>query len=229
MLGAMLGGFAEASDAQGCLADAQQQSVAVKDREQRLAEPFVELADTPAAHFDVIDFLQVVASRSVELLDVAAVGVLLADHSGALVTVAASDERARLLELFEIQNDERPCRDRYQLRAAVINVEPVRRAETLAAVRPAGDQCRVRLGQRAAVAGPQPGDRVELMRWPRAAGRSRPLAAARLPGPEPGAGDLRQGARWGSRSVVNLLARGLDPASLGCWFALSSFRRKRQT
>ncbi len=97
--------------------------MAVIDREQRLAETFVELADTLVADFDVIDFLQTLASRCVELLDVAAAGLVLADHSGSLVTVAASDERARLLELFEVQNDEGPCRDCYRLGTAVVNVD----------------------------------------------------------------------------------------------------------
>jgi len=93
------------------------------DREQRLAETFVELADTLTDDFDVIDFLQVLAARCVELLDVAAAGIMLADQGGSLMTVAASDERARLLELFEIQNDEGPCRDCYRLGAAVVNVD----------------------------------------------------------------------------------------------------------
>jgi hypothetical protein len=97
--------------------------MAAMDREQRLAETFVELADTLVADFDVIDFLEVVAARCVELLDVAAAGLVLADQSGSLVTVAASDERARLLELFEAKNDEGPCRDCYRLRTAVVNVE----------------------------------------------------------------------------------------------------------
>jgi len=97
--------------------------VAVFQREQRLAEIFVELADTLVDDFDVIDFLQIVATRCVELLDVAAAGLVLADLSGSLVTVAASDEQARLLELFEIQNDEGPCRDCYQRRMAVVNVD----------------------------------------------------------------------------------------------------------
>jgi serine/threonine protein kinase HipA of HipAB toxin-antitoxin module len=92
------------------------------DRERRLAETFVELADTLIDDFDVIDFLQVLAARCVELLDVAAAGIMLADQGGSLMTVAASDERARLLELFEIQNDEGPCRDCYRLGAAVANV-----------------------------------------------------------------------------------------------------------
>jgi hypothetical protein len=93
------------------------------DREQRLAEIFVELADTLVDDFDVIDFLQVLAARSVELLDVAAAGIMLADQAGLLMTVAASDERARLLELFEIQTDEGPCRDCYRLGAPVVNVD----------------------------------------------------------------------------------------------------------
>ncbi len=92
-------------------------------REQRLADTFVELADTLIDDFDVIDFLQVLATRCVELLEVAAAGIMLADQAGSLMTVAASDERARLLELFEIQSDEGPCRDCYRLGAAVVNVD----------------------------------------------------------------------------------------------------------
>jgi hypothetical protein len=93
------------------------------DREQRLAETFVQLADTLIDDFDVIDFLQVLAARCVELLNVAAAGIMLAGQGGLLMTVAASDERARLLELFEIQNDEGPCRDCYRLGTAVVNVD----------------------------------------------------------------------------------------------------------
>ncbi len=93
------------------------------DREQRLAETFVELADTLTDDFDIIDFLHVLAARCVELLEVGAAGLLLADQDGSLVTVAASDERSRLLELFEAQNDEGPCRDCYRLGAAVVNVD----------------------------------------------------------------------------------------------------------
>jgi hypothetical protein len=93
------------------------------NREQRLADTFVELADTLIDEFDVIDFLQVLAVRCVELLEVAAAGIMLADQAGSLMTVAASDERARLLELFEVQSDEGPCRDCYRLGAAVVNVD----------------------------------------------------------------------------------------------------------
>src|ERR1700727_1645219 len=76
---------------------------------QLLSATFVELTDTMVADFDVIDFLHVLTSRSAELLDVSAAGLLLADPRGELRVVAASSEAARLLELFQLQNDEGPC------------------------------------------------------------------------------------------------------------------------
>jgi transcriptional regulator with GAF, ATPase, and Fis domain len=76
-----------------------------------LSETFVELTDTMVAGFDVIDFLHVLTDRSVKLLDVSAAGLLLADPRGQLRVVAASSEAARLLELFQLQNDQGPCLD----------------------------------------------------------------------------------------------------------------------
>ena len=74
-----------------------------------LSATFVELTDTMVADFDVIDFMHVLTDRSVQLLDVAAAGLLLADPRGELRVVAASSQAARLLELFQLQNDEGPC------------------------------------------------------------------------------------------------------------------------
>src|ERR1700736_2569051 len=76
-----------------------------------LSDTFVELTDTMVAGFDVIDFLHVLTDRSVQLLDVSAAGLLLADPRGELRVVAASSEAARLLELFQLQNDQGPCLD----------------------------------------------------------------------------------------------------------------------
>src|SRR6266581_2176564 len=78
---------------------------------QLLSEAFVELTDTMVADFDVIDFLHVLTDRSVQLLDVSAAGLLLADPRGELRVVATSSEAARLLELFQLQNDQGPCLD----------------------------------------------------------------------------------------------------------------------
>ncbi|HEY0804142.1 MAG TPA: transcriptional regulator, partial [Pseudonocardiaceae bacterium] len=59
---------------------------------ERLVETFVELADTLIDDFDVIDFLHVLVDRSVELLDIDAAGLLLADQHGQLQVIASSNE-----------------------------------------------------------------------------------------------------------------------------------------
>jgi transcriptional regulator with GAF, ATPase, and Fis domain len=74
-----------------------------------LSDTFVELADTMVADFDVIDFLHLLTSRSVALLEVSAAGVMLVDPRGELRVAAASTEAAGLIELFQIQNDQGPC------------------------------------------------------------------------------------------------------------------------
>lgn len=76
-----------------------------------VADVFVELADTLVDDFDMMDFLHVLTERSVQLLGVVAAGLLLADEQGTLQVVAASSERTRLLELFQLQTDEGPCVD----------------------------------------------------------------------------------------------------------------------
>jgi transcriptional regulator with GAF, ATPase, and Fis domain len=88
--------------------------------DERLAQVFVELADTLVAGFDLMEFLHALTERCVELLEVDAVGLLLADSGGTLRLVAASTEQARVVELFQIQNDEGPCLDCYRTGQAVI-------------------------------------------------------------------------------------------------------------
>jgi hypothetical protein len=61
--------------------------------------------------FDAIELLQLLTGQSVELLGADAAGVMLADGGGKLRPAAASSERARLLELPKIQNDESLCLD----------------------------------------------------------------------------------------------------------------------
>jgi GAF domain-containing protein len=79
--------------------------------ERLLAQTFVELADTLVADFDIVDFLHTLADRCAELFEAAEAGVMLADQRGGLRVVASSSERARLLELFELQNEQGPCPD----------------------------------------------------------------------------------------------------------------------
>jgi transcriptional regulator with GAF, ATPase, and Fis domain len=90
---------------------------------QRLAEVFVEAADTLVDDFDVIEFLQMVALRTSELVVASAVGLLLDDGRGRLQFMAASDEATRLLELFQIQHNEGPCLDAFTTGAPVVNAD----------------------------------------------------------------------------------------------------------
>lgn len=90
---------------------------------ERIAEVFVEVADTLVGDFDLVEFLQMVTRRTSEVVDVAAVGLLMADHQGQLQFMAASDERAHLLELLQVQAHEGPCQDCYRDRKPVMNAD----------------------------------------------------------------------------------------------------------
>ncbi|MFF7447662.1 MULTISPECIES: GAF domain-containing protein [unclassified Streptomyces] len=95
-------------------------------REQRLTEVFVEVTDSLVEDFDVIELLQRLSARCVELLDVSAAGILLADVHGELQVIAASDEHTRLLELFALQHDQGPCVECYRSGTARTNIDLTR-------------------------------------------------------------------------------------------------------
>jgi GAF domain-containing protein len=85
----------------------------------KLSQTFVELADSLVAEFDVFDLLHVLVERCVELLGVSAAGLLLADEQDRLRVAASSSERARLLDLYQLQNDEGPCLECYRTGRAI--------------------------------------------------------------------------------------------------------------
>jgi hypothetical protein len=85
-----------------------------QERERLLAAVFVELADTLVTGFDVADFLHGLADRCVQLLGVDAAGLMLADQRGSLAVMASSSEQSRLVELFQLQNDQGPCLECYR-------------------------------------------------------------------------------------------------------------------
>jgi GAF domain-containing protein len=93
-----------------------------KGRDVRLAELFVRLADSLVTEFDVIELLDELVASCVELLDASAAGLMLADQRGQLRVMAASTEQARLLELFEIQNEDGPCLDCYRTSRPLIAI-----------------------------------------------------------------------------------------------------------
>jgi len=82
-------------------------------REDRIVATFVELADTMIDNFDVVEFLHRLVERSVELLDCAEVGLLLANATGRLQVMASSSERSEALELLQSQHEEGPCFECY--------------------------------------------------------------------------------------------------------------------
>jgi GAF domain-containing protein len=90
---------------------------------ERLAEVFVEIADTLVDDFDLIEFLRTVTARAAELVNVSAVGLLLADTHGQLQFMAASDEETKLLELFQLQHHEGPCLDAFLSSTPVVNAD----------------------------------------------------------------------------------------------------------
>lgn len=92
-------------------------------REQRLAEVFVELADTLVEEFDVVDLLQILTERCVELVDTDAAGLMLDDQRGDLRLIAHTHESARLLELFELQQQEGPCLDCFATGQVIANID----------------------------------------------------------------------------------------------------------
>ncbi|WP_203784576.1 GAF and ANTAR domain-containing protein, partial [Asanoa ferruginea] len=61
--------------------------------------------------------------RTAEIASAGVVGLVLADRNGHLHFMAASREDARMLELFQLQNDEGPCLDAFRTGTAVINTD----------------------------------------------------------------------------------------------------------
>jgi GAF domain-containing protein len=90
-------------------------------KEALLAQTFVDLVDTLVDDFDVVDLLTLVADRCVEVLDIAAAGLMLVAPEGDLRVVAFSSEAVRVVELFELQAEEGPCLDSYRTGLPIVN------------------------------------------------------------------------------------------------------------
>src|SRR3984957_9256308 len=101
----------------GCNLDPDGQAVMKEigmPRESLLAQTLVELADSLVDDFDVVELLTLLTDRCVEVLSVAAAGVMLGAAEGDLGVIASSNEATRVLDLFEPQCQEGPCLDCYR-------------------------------------------------------------------------------------------------------------------
>jgi len=90
-------------------------------KEALLAQTFVDLVDTLVDDFDVVELLTLVADRCVDVLDIAAAGLMLVAPEGDLRVVAFSSEAVRVVELFELQAEEGPCLDAFRSGSAIVN------------------------------------------------------------------------------------------------------------
>jgi signal transduction histidine kinase len=79
------------------------------------------LADSLVEDYDTADLLDRLTDACVRLLDVTAAGVLLNDQQGRLTVVASSSEETRLLEIFQLQNDQGPCLECVRTGTAVVS------------------------------------------------------------------------------------------------------------
>jgi GAF domain-containing protein len=81
----------------------------------------VELADNLVDDFDIVELLTTLSDRCVDVLDIAAAGIMLATPGGQLQAVTSSDEAMRVVELFELQSAEGPCLDCFRSGQPVVN------------------------------------------------------------------------------------------------------------
>lgn len=97
-----------------------------EDREGAVIAAFVSLAENLVGDFDVVDLLSSLTVHCADVLDIASAGLLLADGRGVLHVLAASSERTRSLELFQLQREEGPCLDSFRT-GSPIGVEDLNR------------------------------------------------------------------------------------------------------
>src|SRR3954447_21248004 len=82
--------------------------------ETELAAAFVELAGAVGRGRCLDEFLHLLSCRTIELLEVDAAGVMLADENDRLRAIAASSEDTHHLEVFALQHQEGVCLDVYR-------------------------------------------------------------------------------------------------------------------
>jgi hypothetical protein len=89
-----------------------------REREQAIARAFVRAVGSRGR--DAVETFDDLVTDCVDLFDLAAAGVMLADQRGGLRVLASSSEALHTLELFEVQAGEGPCLDCYRSGSPVV-------------------------------------------------------------------------------------------------------------
>ena len=96
---------------------------------ERLSFVFADVSDTLVSDFDLVAFLHDLTIHAASVSGAVSVGLLLTDQYGFLHYMASSNENARLLELFQLQNEEGPCLDCFRSGSPVVNSDLGRAAD----------------------------------------------------------------------------------------------------
>ncbi len=83
----------------------------------------IELADTTTTGFDLVNMSDRLVGACVEVLGVAAAGIMLADQRQSLRVFASSNEETRILELLELQNNDGPCLEAFNTGVSIDGVD----------------------------------------------------------------------------------------------------------
>lgn len=78
-------------------------------RETRLVDTFVTLTDSLIADYDVLEILQTLVDRAVELFDAAAGAIHLLNERGELEVAASTSDRSSFIGLLQLDAGEGPC------------------------------------------------------------------------------------------------------------------------
>jgi GAF domain-containing protein len=90
------------------------------EREQRMLDTFVDLADTLVSDYEVTEFLRMLVERCAEILEITTGGVMLEGAEGHLQLAAALSPEMEALEQAEIDSEDGPCHEAYRTREPVV-------------------------------------------------------------------------------------------------------------
>jgi GAF domain-containing protein len=83
-------------------------------REHRLVDTFVALTDTLVDDYDVVELLQTLVDRAVEIFDASAAGILLLNQDHELEVLASTSEQSSFVGLLQLNAGDGPCVECFQ-------------------------------------------------------------------------------------------------------------------